>query len=244
MSKGSVDRDYWSAVADEWIAWARLPDHDAFWSYRSALSGFIGKGNGAALDVGCGEGRVSRELKTLGYHVTACDAVDAMVAAAAAAESADDYAVADAAALPLDSDRFDLVVAYNMLMDVENVPAVLREIRRVLRPGGRLVLSLVHPFRNRGRFVNTAPDAPFVLDGTYYGRERFEGEEKLDGVRVRFTGWWSQPLETYVDALAGAGLAITALREPLPEQRDGRNALQQWMRVPLFLWVEARPLAW
>jgi hypothetical protein len=62
-------------------------------------------------------------------------------------------------------------------------------------------------------------------------------------VRVRFTGWWSQPLEAYVEALAGAGLAITGLREPLPEPRDGQDRTRQWMRVPLFLWLEARPMA-
>jgi SAM-dependent methyltransferase len=239
----AVGRDYWSAVAEEWIAWARTPGHDAFWAYRDALARFIGQGGGMALDIGCGEGRVSRELKMLGYQVTACDAVAGMVAAAARVDSADGYAVADAAALPFDSGRFDLVMAYNMLMDVEDVPAVLAEIRRVLRPAGRLLISLAHPFRNRGRFVDAAPDAPFVLEGSYYGRQRCWAEERQNGVRVRFTGWWSQPLEAYVEALAGAGLAITGLREPLPEPRDGQDRTRQWMRVPLFLWLEARPMA-
>jgi SAM-dependent methyltransferase len=244
MPKPLIDRAYWSAVADEWIVWARLPDHDAFWAYRSALASFIGQGDGVALDIGCGEGRVSRELKALGYHVTACDAVPAMVAAAAEVCSADDYAVADAAALPFDSGQFDLTVAYNVLMDVDDISAVLREIRRVLRPNGRLVVSLLHPFRNRGRFADATPDAPFVLDGAYYRRERFEGVEKCDGQRIGFAGWWSQPLEAYADSLTSAGLAITALREPQPEPRVGEDRLLQWSRVPLFLWLEARPLVW
>src|SRR5689334_12372552 len=62
MSTISPDREHWSRFAQEWIAWARTPGHDAFWAYRRYLAEFIGPGDGEVLDVGCGEGRVSREL--------------------------------------------------------------------------------------------------------------------------------------------------------------------------------------
>lgn len=133
---GDADRAHWSRVADQWIAWARAPGHDAFWAYRDALLAFVGPGTGAALDVGCGEGRVARALKSLGYRVTAVDPVEQFVAAAAAADSADAYAVAPAATLPFAPASFDLAMAYNMLMDVQDVPAALAGIRRVLRPDG------------------------------------------------------------------------------------------------------------
>ena len=71
----------------EWIAWARTPNHDAFWAYRDFLLEFIGRGNSDALDVGCGEGRVSRELKALGYKVTACDPTAEFIEAAKAART-------------------------------------------------------------------------------------------------------------------------------------------------------------
>ncbi|MGK9167479.1 class I SAM-dependent methyltransferase [Inquilinus limosus] len=238
----SPDREHWARVARDWTAWARRPGHDAFWAYREALVAYIGRGSGEALDLGCGEGRVSRELKALGYRVTAADAVAELVEIAAEAESAHDYAVASAAALPFADGRFDLVVAYNMLMDVDDVPAAVREIRRVLRLGGTLMVSLVHPFRDRGRFAGPEPDAPFVFEGSYYGRVRFEGSEERDGLRMDFAGW-SQPLEAYAAALEAAGLAITSIREPQPDHPDGSALLQQWTRLPLFLWLKARPLA-
>jgi hypothetical protein len=109
-----------------------------------------------------------------------------------------------------------------------------------MKPDGVLFISLVHPFRDRGRFVGSEPEASFVLSGSYYGRVRFEGEEELGGLRMHFAGW-SQPLEDYVAALEGAGLAITSLREPVPDETS-ENHLKQWARVPLFLWLKARIL--
>jgi SAM-dependent methyltransferase len=237
MRKTSVDREHWARVASAWIAWARSPNHDVFWAYRKSLVDFIGPGDGKALDVGCGEGRVSRELKALGYQVTASDVVAEMIEAAVTATSAHHYAVADAAALPFSDGSFDLVVAYNMLMDVEDVLGTLKEIRRVMRSNGELVVSLVHPFRDRGDFASAEPDAPFIVRGSYFGRQRFEGSEQRSGLRMNFAGW-SQPLEAYAAALEEAGLAITSLREPVPENGDQQNH-----RVPLFLWLRARPLA-
>lgn len=131
-------------------------------------------------------------------------------------------------------------VAYNVLMDLDDMPAALREARRVLKPGGTLFVSLVHPFRDRGRFAGPAADAPFVLEGSYFGREHFDGVESRDGLSMHFAGW-SLPLHAYMDAMEQAGLAIVSLREPVPDRAD-TDMLKQWSRVPLFLWLKARPL--
>jgi ubiquinone/menaquinone biosynthesis C-methylase UbiE len=158
-----LDHEHWSRFSSEWIAWARTPNHDAFWAYREALIAFVGRGAGEALDVGCGEGRVSRVLKACGYRVTASDPVSEFVDAAREARSADDYAIASGTNLPFENARFDLVMAYNVLMDVEDVPATLKEISRVLRPAGSLIISIVHPFSDRGRFDTTEATSPFVI---------------------------------------------------------------------------------
>ena len=238
-----MDSDYahWSRVAQDWLAWARTPNHDAFWAYRSSLLGFIGQGESAALDVGCGEGRVSRVLKERGYRVTAADPVEAFVSAAEEAGSADDYTLAAANNLPFADGTFDLALAYNVLMDVEDIPAALREIRRVLRPSGTLVISIVHPFADRGQFAGPEPDAPFVLRNPYFGRERFEEVEERNGLQMQFVGW-SQPLESYMAALEDAGFAVCALREPIPDAGVQWIHMQRWIRIPLFLWLKARLL--
>lgn len=234
------DHEHWSRIAAEWMAWARTPNHDAFWAYRSSLLTFIGQGEGEALDVGCGEGRISRVLKECGYRVTATDPVQAFIAAAEQAGSADDYRMAAAANLPFADNMFDLAIAYNVLMDVEDVSAALREIRRVLRSSGTLFVSIVHPFTDRGRFAGPEPDAPFVLPGSYFDRERCEAVEERNGLRMHFAGW-SRPLEDYMAALEGAGFAVSALREPVPDVGDAWKHMKRWSRVPLFLWLKARP---
>ncbi|MNV43220.1 Malonyl-[acyl-carrier protein] O-methyltransferase [compost metagenome] len=240
MDQQKPDHAHWAAVADQWIAWAGTPGHDAFWAYRDGFVNYLGAGSGRALEIGCGEGRISREARALGYQVTATDAVAAMVDAASAAQSADSYAVAPAAALPFADGAFDLVIAYNVLMDVDDVPAALREARRVLAPGGTLFVSIVHPFRDRGRFADKSAGAPFIVEGTYYGREHFDGVESRDGLSMHFAGW-SLPLQDYMAALESAGLAIVSLREPQPDAASTEQ-LRQWSRMPMFLWIKARAL--
>jgi hypothetical protein len=58
---------------------------------------------------------------------------------------------------------------------------------------------------------------------------------------MHFAGW-SQPLENYMAALESAGFAVSALREPIPTVTAAFTHLEPWTRIPLFLWLKARPL--
>ena len=91
-------------------------------------------------------------------------------------------AVADAAGLPFADGRFDRVVVYNVLMDVPDVPAALREASRVLTHDGVLTVSIVSTrFIDRGGFSGPEPDASFVADEPYFGSRHFTGREDRDG---------------------------------------------------------------
>jgi ubiquinone/menaquinone biosynthesis C-methylase UbiE len=220
------EQEHWSRIADEWVVWAQTPNHDVFWAYRAALLAFIGRGEGDAIDIGCGEGRVSRVLRDCGYRVTATDPVEALITAAKRAVSADDYKVAAAANLPFADNSFDLAIAYNVLMDIEDVPAALREIRRVLRPSGTFIISIVHPFADRGRFAGPEPETPFVLHNSYFGRVHFEMVAERNGLQMHFAGW-SQPLENYMVALEDTGFAVSSLREPIPDAAVASTDMQR-----------------
>ena len=102
------------------------------------------------LDLGCGSGELWRENRAripAGWRVTLADLSAGMLDAArhALAARPGRFALtnADAQDLPFPDDCFDGVLAMHMLYHVPDRPRALREIRRVLRPGGRLYASTV-----------------------------------------------------------------------------------------------------
>jgi SAM-dependent methyltransferase len=94
------------------------------------------------LDVGCGQGRLVRELTALGARVTGIEISEQQLAAAWAAddEGGARYLVGRAEAIPLADGSFDLVVFRASLhhVPIAQMLAALREARRVLRPGGQV----------------------------------------------------------------------------------------------------------
>lgn len=221
----------WEDRAEGFIAWARTPDHDAYWLFRDAFFELVPPAGRATLEVGCGEGRVCRDLRARGHPVTGLDAAPTLVAAAAAADPASDYVVGDAAHLPFTDGAFDLVVAYNALMDVEDMPAAVAESARVLESAGRLCVCVVHPFRDAGRFASRDPGAPFVVTGSYFEEGSYELAAERNGLAFTFASR-TYPLVAYTRAVEKAGLLVEALREPVGfDDRD--------RRMPQFLLLRA-----
>jgi ubiquinone biosynthesis O-methyltransferase len=102
-------------------------------------------GGRRVLDVGCGDGKFALELTKRGAVVTGIDASAAMIDAAkrrAAQHNVDiTFRVGTAEQLPFSAERFDVVTAITILCFVDDAAPVFREIARVLRPGGRLVIG-------------------------------------------------------------------------------------------------------
>jgi SAM-dependent methyltransferase len=234
----------WEQKARNWIAWARTPKHDAYWEYSPMFFDLVPPAAQATLEIGCGEGRVARDLAARGHTVTGVDSSPTLLAAAQELQPEADFVLADAAALPFRDGSFDLVVAYNSLMDIEDMPGAVREAARVLEPDGRFCVCVTHPLGDAGRFARREADAPFVVSGSYFGRQRFEETFERGGMRMTFHGW-CHPLEDYARAFEEAGLAIEALREPT--QRDEVVAADppeaRWQRLPVFLFVRLRKMA-
>ena len=97
------------------------------------------------LDVGCGDGEFALELAKRGAVVTGIDASAAMIDAAkrrATQHNVDiTFQVGMAEQLAFSAERFDVVTAITILCFVGDAAPVFREIARVLRPGGRLVIG-------------------------------------------------------------------------------------------------------
>ena len=208
-----------------WLAWARTPGHDAYWTYRDAFFALVPAPGSATLEVGCGEGRVARDLVARGHRVTGLDASPTLLSAAAQADPASRYLVGRAEALPFEDGAFDLVVAYNSLMDVADMPAAVAEAARVLAPGGRLCACITHPLPDAGSWRD---DEVFSVTEPYLDERWLSATLEHNGLEFTFEGPCF-PLEAYAGALEAARLVIEAIREPA-DPAGGR-----WARVPMFL---------
>jgi len=230
----------WEEHAAEFIAWARKPDHDSYWRFhRDQFLELVPPPGRRTLDLGCGEGRLSRDLKALGHEMVAVDASPTMVAAAREADPALDVHLADAAALPFEDGAFDLVVAFMSLQDIDDLEGAVRETARVLEPGGRFCLAVVHPMNSAGRFDSDEPDSPFTIAGSYLERSYYADNLVRDGLEITFVSA-HRPLQAYIGALADAGLVVERLRETgLPEDAITQPRSRRWQRMPLFLHVRA-----
>ncbi len=118
------------------------------WLWRVAVDASPLPPDARVLEVGAGSARMWEVLGARvprGWHLTLTDHSEGMVAAAQAtfdrlARGAV-FGLADVQALPFADDAFDLVFANHMLYHVPDLPAATAELRRVLRPGGRLVAA-------------------------------------------------------------------------------------------------------
>ena len=229
-------RDAWESEARNWIVWARTPGHDSYWNFhRDRFLALLPPPPSRTLDVGCGEGRLPRDLSARGYDVIGIDGSPTLIAAAREADPAGDYRVADAALLPLDDASIPLVTAFMSLHDIDDTNGAVREIARVLVPGGDLCLALVHPINSAGMFESRTPDAPFVIRDAYLDEHRYADSVEREGLRMRFSSI-HRPLEAYFAALESAGLLVKRLVEvgdPTAPPGD------RWNRLPLFLHIRA-----
>ncbi len=233
-------REAWERHAADWIAWARPPGHDTYWRFhRDQFLDLLPPPPARTLDLGCGEGRLARDLAARGYDLVAVDASPTLAAAAREVAPELEVHVADAAALPLPDASFELVVAFMSLQDVDDLEGAVHEAARVLVTGGRLCLAVVHPLNSAGRWAGEEPDSPLVVEGSYLAVSRYADEIERDGLAMTFESV-HRPLEAYAEALANAGLLVERLREPpVPEHGITVERSRRWQRIPLFLHVRA-----
>jgi SAM-dependent methyltransferase len=161
------------------------------------------------LDAGCGSGPLSAALRDRGAVVTGID-VSAGMLALARQRLGDDVALHRVDLndrLPFADGAFDDVVASLVLHYLEDWGPTLAELRRVLRPGGRLIASVDHPFV---AYTIHDPRPDYFATTSYSFDWTFNGQS----VPMRF---WRKPLHAMTDAFTTAGFRIAVISEPQPD---------------------------
>ncbi len=186
---------------------------------------------GAALDVGCGEGRFCRMLRANGIPTVGLDPTRELIARAAQLDPGGDYRVGVAEALDFPAGAFDLVVSYLSLIDIPDLDAALGEMVRVLAPGGTLLIANLNGFATAavgGGWTHPRDGEPvFAID--HYLVERAEWAA-WRGIRVQNR---HRPLSRYLRALLEHGLILRHFDEPAPTGGNPAKA-DRYTRVPLF----------
>lgn len=228
-----MSQNPWETEATNWLRWARAPGHDAYWKYRdSFFDHIVPAPRGTTLEIGCGEGRVARDLSDRGHHVVALDSSPTLINAANDARLSETYLLADATALPFPDEEFDSVVAYNSLLDVKDLDKAVLEAGRVLAADGSLSVCIVHPVNEAGGFTRE-----------YLSSWSYDMTFERDGMVMRFHSH-HRPIEQYAKAFELAGLVIDRVREPGPSdqaiRKDGQRRRQ--VTAPMFLHLRGRKL--
>ncbi|MFF5921949.1 class I SAM-dependent methyltransferase [Streptomyces flavochromogenes] len=166
------------------------------------------------LDAGCGSGALFAALRDRGAVVSGFDSSAGMleVARRRLGDGAD-LQVADLGSpLPYADDTFDDVTASLVLHYLEDWGPALAELRRVLRPGGRLIASVDHPFA-----INLIHrEAGREAEHNYFDTTKWNVEWTIGG-HTALVSRWNRPLHAMIEAFIGAGFRITVISEPEPD---------------------------
>ncbi len=251
---------YWDSNADAWTKLARAGydvyrdqlNTPAFLAMLPPVKGMRG------LDLGCGEGHNTRLVAKLGASMTAIDISEIFIRHAQAEEKRAPlgitYQTASAVELPFDAASFDFAVGFMSFMDIPETAKVLSEAFRVLRPGGFLQFSILHPCFNPPHRKNLRDedrrtyaievgdyfaDMKGCIDEWIFGAAPPSQRDRLPKFKVpRF----HRPISEWLNLLVVAGFALEQFGEPCPsaETVELHPQLQDAQVAAYFLHVRVR----
>jgi SAM-dependent methyltransferase len=138
MGSATVQGPLWGEKAEDW---SQLQEQLTLPLLGAALDAAHVTAGTRVLDAGCGSGLASILAGLRGATVSAIDASTSQVAIARHRLADADIREADLEDLPFDDASFDAVIAVNSVFYAASPPAALRELVRVVRPGGRVVVT-------------------------------------------------------------------------------------------------------
>lgn len=211
------------------------------------------RGGEDVLDLACGEGFFSREFHDRGANVLGIDAGAGLIEMAKKKSSKDIiYRVGDARNLSFVNDgAFDAAVIILALQNIDDVNAVFKEVKRILKKGGRMVFVLNHPVFRIPKFSGWGWDEGQSLQYRKINRYMTELKVPIEmhpGENKKEITWsFHRPLQSYFKALKLAGFAVSEVEEWVSHkksQRGPKAKAEDMARVefPMFMAVRAEAM--
>jgi SAM-dependent methyltransferase len=188
-------------------------------SSQQVVLRILGEGGGRLIDLGCGGGAFAATLAKRGWTVTGVDISEDQLRLAR--ERGVEVVRADANELPFDDATFDAAVSVFTHTDMNDFASALRELARVLRPGGVFVYLGVHPcfIGPHSRFLR-GEGVPELFAG-YWSTDRYTEAPGISptGLRAK-VGAVHLPLSTLIHSFLDAGFRIERFEEPASAERE------------------------
>lgn len=227
----------WNESAEAWISalgargdWARQYVLDP-----ALLARIDRRRYRRAIDVGCGEGRMCRALRTRAISTVGIDPTAALLEHARVLDPEGDYRLALAEEIPFADEEFDLVLSCLTLIDIADFRQGIREMVRVLQPEGSLLIANLTSFTSTSESGSIRDaDGKFVHFPVDRYLDEFSMWVKWKGISIEN---WHRPLSAYMSEFLGHGLRLVHFDEPAPIGADLATA-DTYCRAPWFLLME------
>jgi SAM-dependent methyltransferase len=239
----------WDGVADWYVGWSGAEGsiHHRELAIPAVRALLALRRNERVIDLGCGPGGLARTLRGRGVHYTGVDSSRKLIRFARRHNGGDGvrFLCGDVTHVPIHPDvtaaSFDAAVFLLSLQDIDPLARAIAAAAWALRPGGRLVVLMTHPCFRVPRQSGWGWDSRRKL---HYRRvDRYltvldvPMQPHSDGRGT--TRSFHRPLSAYVDALAGAGFLIDALREMPAPVRIAPSDRAGNADIPLFMGIRA-----
>jgi SAM-dependent methyltransferase len=176
------------------------------------LKRLLGAGRGFVLDIGCGAGRIAALARGLGYTPLGIDlSLDQLRLAVRRLP----VVQGSVSALPFRDACLPLVCTLFTMDSLENFEASVREIHRILAPGGRLINITAHPCFN-GAYALAEADGRICVKPGYLREDWCAPSPHPSSGRSR-AGAWHRPLSVFINTCIRAGFTLLGVEEAGPD---------------------------